>query len=68
MIGALTHGLPMVLLPMGADQPLNAARARQLGVAEVLDATDATPAAIREAALTVMSGPSYRQKRRADPR
>ena len=40
----------MVLLPMGADQPLNAARAQQLGVAEVLDAMDATPAAIREAA------------------
>ena len=33
VIGALAHGLPMVLLPMGADQPLNAARAEALGVA-----------------------------------
>ena len=59
--GALTHGLPMVLLPMGADQPLNAARAQQLGVAEVLDAIDATSAAVREAAATVMADPTYRR-------
>ena len=62
VIGALTHGLPMVLLPMGADQPLNAARAQQLGVAKVLDAMDATPAAIREAANAVMADASYRRK------
>lgn len=59
MIGALTHGLPMVLLPMGADQPLNAARAQQLRVGEVLGAIDATPAAIRLAAATVLADPSY---------
>jgi UDP:flavonoid glycosyltransferase YjiC (YdhE family) len=61
VIGALTHGLPMVLLPMGADQPLNAARAQQLEVAQVLDAIDATPAAIQQAATTVMTDPTYRQ-------
>jgi UDP:flavonoid glycosyltransferase YjiC (YdhE family) len=38
VIGALAHGLPMVLIPMGADQPANAARCGVLGVAEVLDA------------------------------
>ena len=43
VVGALAHGLPMVLLPMGADQPLNAARAEALGVAELLDAVAATP-------------------------
>ena len=59
VIGALTHGLPMVLLPMGADQPLNAARAQQLRVGEVLGAIDATPAAIRLAAATVLADPSY---------
>ena len=51
----------MVLLPMGADQPLNAARAQQLGVAEVLDPMDATPAAIRQAATIVMADPNYRR-------
>ena len=37
VIGALAHGLPMVLLPLGADQPLNAARCEALGIAQVLD-------------------------------
>ena len=61
MIGALTHGLPMVLLPMGADQPLNAARAEALGVAQVLDALEATPGQIERAAVVVMSEPGYRR-------
>ena len=61
VIGALAHGLPMVLLPMGADQPLNAARAEALGVARVLDALGATAADIRRAA-TVVSGPGYRRE------
>ena len=61
VIGALAHGLPMVLLPMGADQPLNAARAEALGVAQVLDALGATAADIRRAA-TVVSEPGYRRE------
>src|SRR5205823_2594812 len=35
VMGALAHGLPLVLLPMGADQPLNGARCAALGVARV---------------------------------
>ena len=41
--GALAHGRPAVLIPMGADQPMNAARCEQLGVARVLDPIEATP-------------------------
>ena len=62
VIGALTHGLPMVLLPMGADQPLNAARAEALGVAQVLDALEATPAEIERAARAVLAEPGYRHQ------
>jgi UDP:flavonoid glycosyltransferase YjiC (YdhE family) len=61
VIGALTHGLPMVLLPMGADQPLNAGRAEALGVAQVLDALEATPGQIQRAAVVVMSEAGYRR-------
>jgi UDP:flavonoid glycosyltransferase YjiC (YdhE family) len=42
VLGALAHGLPMVLIPMGADQPLNAERCRALGIAQVLDAVTTT--------------------------
>ena len=49
VLAALAHGLPCVLLPMGADQPQNADRCAELGVARVLDVIEATPADIREA-------------------
>ncbi len=47
LVAALAHGLPSVLLPLGADQPHNAARAEELGLARVLDAATATPEEIR---------------------
>jgi UDP:flavonoid glycosyltransferase YjiC (YdhE family) len=55
VLGALAHGLPMVLIPIGADQPLNAARCRALGVAEVLDAVGATPEMVRAAVVRVLA-------------
>jgi MGT family glycosyltransferase len=61
VIGALAHGLPMVLIPMGADQPRNAARCAELGVARVLDAVEATPESVHAAVATVLADPSYRQ-------
>jgi UDP:flavonoid glycosyltransferase YjiC (YdhE family) len=60
VIGALAHGVPLVLLPMGADQPFNAARCEALGVAAVLDAVQATPADVRDAAARVLGEQSYR--------
>jgi UDP:flavonoid glycosyltransferase YjiC (YdhE family) len=60
LLAALARGLPSVLLPMGADQPQNAARCEQLGVARVLDAVRATPETVREAVADVLADPSYR--------
>jgi UDP:flavonoid glycosyltransferase YjiC (YdhE family) len=59
--GALAHGLPLVILPMGADQPLNAARCAALGVARLLDVLEATPAMVREAAEAILHEPDYRR-------
>jgi UDP:flavonoid glycosyltransferase YjiC (YdhE family) len=61
VIGALAHGVPMVLIPIGADQPLNAARCAELGLAQTLDAVDSTPAMLRDAAAAVLSDPRYRR-------
>jgi UDP:flavonoid glycosyltransferase YjiC (YdhE family) len=46
---------------MGADQPLNAARCAQLGIARMLDPVEATPDMVRAAVSAVLSDPSYRQ-------
>jgi UDP:flavonoid glycosyltransferase YjiC (YdhE family) len=60
VLGALVHGRPMVLLAMGADQPLNGARVNALGLGRVLDPVAATPEDIRDAARAVLDDPAYR--------
>jgi UDP:flavonoid glycosyltransferase YjiC (YdhE family) len=62
MSGVLLHGLPSVLIPMGADQPLNAARCQKLGMAQVLDPIETTPDSVRSAAADVLSDPGYRRR------
>lgn len=60
VVGALTFGIPSVLLPLGADQPLNAARCAALGVARVLDPLTADAHDVRSAVTTVLHAPAYR--------
>ncbi len=62
VIGALAHGLPMVLIPLGADQLVNAERCLALGVARVLDAMTITPETVREAVLSVLADAPFRQQ------
>lgn len=59
---ALAHGLPMLLIPLGADQPLNAARCEALGVARVLDAATATPHEVRDAVSQLLGDERYRER------
>ena len=60
VIGALAHGIPMVVVPIGADQPRNARRCRDLHVARVVGAPEVTPDRVREAASDVLADPTYR--------
>ncbi len=64
-LGALAFGLPLVLLPMGADQFGNAAAVASAGAGIVLDPDAATPAAIRAALGRVLDADSYRRAARA---
>ena len=63
--GTLAHvvanGLPMVILPLGADQFDNAARCAELGASRTLDPDQLTPEHIREVVLDVLHTPTYRQ-------
>ncbi len=60
VIGSLAHGLPSILLPMGADQGLNAACCERLGVGQVVDAVTCTSETIRQVVIQVLETPSYR--------
>ena len=62
VITALSHGLPMVIVPVSADQPDNARRCEQLGVARVIAPDSRTPEAFRNAAREVLNAPRYRQE------
>lgn len=61
VIGALAFGIPSVLLPMGADQPLNADRCSALGVSRVLDPLSCTPQQVAIAVRSVLAEPSFRK-------
>lgn len=55
VIGALSHGIPVVVLPMGADQELNGQRVEALGVGTVIDPVTSAPEQIAKTALTVLA-------------
>ena len=59
VIAALSLGVPLVLLPMGADQPDNADRCHELGVGIVLDAVTASAPDIAGAVDEVIADPRY---------
>lgn len=61
VIGALAHGLPTVLLPLGADQPQNADQCVRLGVGRALDPVHASPDDVRTAVAEVLADPGCRQ-------
>jgi MGT family glycosyltransferase len=60
-VAALGHGLPLVLIPLGADQPLVAQQAAHLNVGLVLGPGERTAGAIRAALRAVLGDPAYRR-------
>jgi N-glycosyltransferase len=59
---ALRLGVPMVIVPWLTDQPANAARCAQLGVARAIDPDELTPAAVSGACTCVLEDPAYRRR------
>ncbi len=59
--GALNAGLPMVLIPIQADQPYNAACCAALGVGVVIEPGERSAEAIRAAVRAVLADPTYRR-------
>ena len=53
----LALGVPLLLDPQSPEQGIIAARVAELGAGRTIDTREATPAGIRAAADTVISGP-----------
>jgi UDP:flavonoid glycosyltransferase YjiC (YdhE family) len=60
VMGALGHGVPVVILPIGADQPHNAGRCADLGVGLELTARTVTANEVAAAVSEMLSDDSYR--------
>jgi UDP:flavonoid glycosyltransferase YjiC (YdhE family) len=60
LIASVDAGLPMVLVPLFSDQPINAGRAAASGLGRIIMPSDITPELVRDAVLTVLSDNSYR--------
>lgn len=58
---ALGHGLPVVSIPIDADQPVNAQRCAALGVGVTVGPGRRTAGAIRDATRRVLGDPAYRR-------
>ncbi|MBU3065411.1 glycosyltransferase [Nocardia sp. NEAU-G5] len=61
VLGTLAHGLPMVLWPQGADQPINAARAAASGTSITADSS----AEISTAVTEVLRNNAFRNQARS---
>lgn len=59
MYAALDHGLPMVNVPIGMDQPENAARCASLKLGLTVNPMTRTADTIRDAVREVLADPSY---------
>jgi UDP:flavonoid glycosyltransferase YjiC (YdhE family) len=62
---ALSAGVPMVVVPITADQPYCAERCAALGVGRVIEPGERSADAIRETIRDVLQNPSYRANARA---
>ena len=60
IMDALSLGLPLVIIPIAADQPYNARRCAEVGVAQVIEADERNQWAVRRATHIVLEDPHYR--------
>lgn len=59
LTAGIAHGLPQVVVAMGADQLLNAGRVVELGLGLSLHPVTVTPSEVAAAVSSVLSDPSY---------
>jgi UDP:flavonoid glycosyltransferase YjiC (YdhE family) len=65
MFGALRHGLPLLMIPLGADQFQNAAACTKAGVGRAVDVETLTADLVTSEAAVLLDDPSYRHRSEA---
>ncbi|WP_434385696.1 macrolide family glycosyltransferase [Melittangium boletus] len=62
LMESFAYGVPVVVIPQMAEQPLNAVRVDELGLGVALRKEDVTVEVLREAVARVAAEPGYREK------
>lgn len=60
LLAAVEHAVPVVVVPYGADQPINARSVERLGLGRVIAPDDVTADRVREAVRSLLDDPSWR--------
>jgi UDP:flavonoid glycosyltransferase YjiC (YdhE family) len=63
-LAALSHGIPMIVIPTEWDKPEVARRLAEAGAALFLKPAECTPRRLRQAVETVLGNPSFRENAR----
>lgn len=61
-MSALAHDLPIIAIPLSADQPVHADRCRQLGIGSVIPHAELTPASVQTHVRKVLADPSFQRR------
>ena len=61
VLGALAHGVPLLVVPQGADQWSNAEQIVTAGAGQQLLRDELSAVAVRDCVMALLSEPSYRQ-------
>jgi UDP:flavonoid glycosyltransferase YjiC (YdhE family) len=64
MLAALAHGIPMLMIPQGADQFENALACREIGAAVVLMPDELSPRSVSSAVTMLLDDPKYTENAR----
>lgn len=61
LLAAIEHAIPVVVVPFGADQPINARSIERLGLGRVIEEDDVTAERLRAAVRSVLHEPAPRR-------
>ena len=64
VMSAVAAGVPVIVVPLAADQPMNAEACARLGMGRVVEPDKLTPEFIRQQAREVLKDGSYRERAR----